>query len=201
MPDTTTNATVCRCGHTYMAHDAGECWVVASGTGRQCGCSWQAPATPPAGSPPQPEPATAEGMGTTEPHTLSQGDKPECPACGRLHFPWCKPHDTADTAHDRAHAWMTAQLHQVWCGGTEPPRGDRLGQAVHANHDYDARDILDGCEVREEWGARRHGHDRWARQDGDAGRDVAQRWVAAADASAQLIRRYVITTPPTEDQP
>lgn len=105
----------------------------------------------------------------------------------------------ADTAHDQAHTWMIAQLHQVLCGGTKPPRGDRLGQAVHAGHDYDARDILDGCEVREEWGVRYGDDAHWFLPADDEA--MARRWVAVATgvgSPAGLCRRYVITTPTTE---
>lgn len=107
----------------------------------------------------------------------------------------------ADNEHDQAVAWLAGRLHDVLCGDTGPHATDQTARIAHAVHDRDARDILDGCEVREEWGVRYGDNaDFWTGAGGEQLARKAVNYATSAGRVATLIRRYVITTPATEHQ-
>lgn len=91
----------------------------------------------------------------------------------------------SDTAHDRAREWLIGRMFR-------PPAGTGRGRR-HAEQLADR--ILDGCEVREEWGARTD----TGRQTWFASEEYARAAIDRYGQPVALIRRYVITTPATED--
>lgn len=104
----------------------------------------------------------------------------------------------ADTAHDQAAQWLADRLHNALCGGQPPAPGDQLGRLIHDGHAPDAGEILDSCDVREEFGVRTtDGIEVWGTSE-----DVARSWITRNSSPLALIRRPVIllpaTTPTTE---
>ena len=127
----TTPATVCRCGHAFASHDAGECF-----DGEQCPCSWQEPA---AKVPSGPRSSTESSeTGSVVPEVgVAASDPPEADSGGRG-ISWAEAADIVQAdaremeARREALAERDAAAYAAVGLGDEPGRiADLAGTRIH----------------------------------------------------------------------